>query len=96
MRPGGDRGELCDAYAAFSAAFGADLGPLDGAEAFVAQTRMVHEWRKFPFMDPGLPRQLLPRGWIGLHAAKVFADSHRSWAGPATAWFRAQNAPVRS
>lgn len=87
----GDRHELCEAYDAFIAAFGADLGVLDGAEAFVAQTQMVHEWRKFPFMDPGLPRRLLPEGWIGLEAATLFAERHRCWAGPASDWFRALN-----
>lgn len=83
----GDRAPLEAAYGEFVATY-AGVGALDGEAAFVTQTRMVHEWRKFPFMDPGLPRELVPQGWVGLHAASLFADRHRVWAGPATAWFR--------
>ena len=34
--------------------------------AFAARFRLVHEWRKFLFDDPGLPAELLPRGWPGV------------------------------
>jgi phenylacetic acid degradation operon negative regulatory protein len=32
----------------------------------------VHEWRKFLFLDPGLPRELLPVDWPGTEAATFF------------------------
>lgn len=51
--------------------------PTDEA-AFVARSRLVHEWRKFLFRDPGLPRALLPPGWPGEKAAEFFsAESTR-------------------
>jgi phenylacetic acid degradation operon negative regulatory protein len=40
--------------------------------AFAARFRLVHEWRKFLFDDPGLPAQLLPRDWPGVRAAELF------------------------
>ena len=30
---------------------------------FRMQTLLVHAWRKFPFLDPDLPAELLPSGW---------------------------------
>ncbi len=50
-------------------------GPLDGLsdqDAFVVRSRLVHEWRKFLFRDPGLPRELLPDQWPGDDAAAFF------------------------
>ena len=47
-------------------------------EAFAVRSRLVHEWRKFLFTDPGLPRVLLPEGWPGVKAAEFFdAESNR-------------------
>ncbi len=43
-------------------------------DAFVTRSRLVHEWRKFLFRDPGLPRQLLPTTWTGDSAAQFFDD----------------------
>jgi phenylacetic acid degradation operon negative regulatory protein len=49
---------------------------VDGADddeaAFAARFRLVHEWRKFLFDDPGLPAQLLPADWPGIPAAERF------------------------
>ena len=39
---------------------------------FAARLRLVHEWRKFLFRDPGLPAELLPAPWAGHEAAEVF------------------------
>ncbi len=41
-------------------------------EAFVTRSRLVHEWRKFLFRDPGLPAELLPPDWAGRRAAEFF------------------------
>jgi phenylacetic acid degradation operon negative regulatory protein len=46
-------------------------------DAFVVRSRLVHEWRKFLFRDPGLPRQLLPTDWPGEVAAAYFDDQSR-------------------
>jgi phenylacetic acid degradation operon negative regulatory protein len=57
---------------------------LDGADAsdpkagFAARSRLLHEWRKFLFRDPGLPLELLPEDWPGADAAAYFdAESTR-------------------
>jgi phenylacetic acid degradation operon negative regulatory protein len=46
-------------------------------DAFVIRSLLVHEWRKFLFRDPGLPRELLPSRWPG-HEAAAFFDSEAS------------------
>lgn len=45
--------------------------------AFSARFRLVHEWRKFLFTDPGLPDELLPTDWPGRAAAELFASEAR-------------------
>jgi phenylacetic acid degradation operon negative regulatory protein len=53
--------------------------PARGAELLIAQTLLVHEWRRFPFLDPQLPAELLPAGWIGTQAARLFHARHAEW-----------------
>jgi phenylacetic acid degradation operon negative regulatory protein len=61
--------------------------PRTDRQALVAQVRLVQEWRRFPLLDPGLPRELLPPRWSGNRAADVFRDRHAAWAPRArTAW----------
>ena len=51
------------------------MGTADEDEAaFAARFRLVHEWRKFLFDDPGLPAELLPRDWPGVPAAELFTS----------------------
>jgi phenylacetic acid degradation operon negative regulatory protein len=45
----------------------------------------VHAWRRFPWIDPGLPAQFLPAPWAGATAAALFARLHAEWAGAALA-----------
>ena len=40
--------------------------------AFAARSGLVHAWRKFLFVDPGLPPALLPLDWPGGKAAAWF------------------------
>lgn len=77
-------------YEEFVEAFGAAMPETDEA-AFVAQTRMVHEWRKFPLLDPELPIDLLPRDWPREAARAMFVDRHERWRGSATAFFASLN-----
>ena len=44
----------------------------DDELAFAVRSRLIHEWRKFLFTDPGLPAELLPAGWPGAAAAEFF------------------------
>jgi phenylacetic acid degradation operon negative regulatory protein len=47
-------------------------GPHPDAHCFVEKITLVHEFRKFLFVDPGLPQELLPEGWRGLEARRLF------------------------
>jgi phenylacetic acid degradation operon negative regulatory protein len=61
--------------------------PRTDRQALVAQVRLVQEWRRFPLLDPGLPRELLPPRWSGNRAAEVFRERHAAWAPRArSAW----------
>jgi phenylacetic acid degradation operon negative regulatory protein len=59
--------------------------PRTDRQALIAQVRLVQEWRRFPLLDPGLPRELLPPRWTGNRAAEVFRERHASWAPRAQA-----------
>lgn len=56
------------------------LQPSPGEATLLAQIRLVHEWRRFPFLDPQLPDSLLPADWIGHRARQVFDTLHTAWA----------------
>ena len=34
--------------------------------------RVLSDWRQLPYLDPGLPAELLPAGWAGLRATEEF------------------------
>jgi phenylacetic acid degradation operon negative regulatory protein len=54
---------------------------------------LVHAWRRFPSVDPGLPAGLLPGRWSGARAAKLFAARHALWSRGAVAqWTRLNEA----
>jgi phenylacetic acid degradation operon negative regulatory protein len=59
--------------------------PRTDRQALIAQVRLVQEWRRFPLLDPGLPKQLLPPRWSGSRAAEVFRERHAAWAPRAQA-----------
>jgi phenylacetic acid degradation operon negative regulatory protein len=41
-------------------------------EAFADYVRVLTDWRRLPYLDPGLPAELLPPGWAGARAAGIF------------------------
>ncbi|HLR94101.1 MAG TPA: PaaX family transcriptional regulator C-terminal domain-containing protein [Jiangellaceae bacterium] len=45
----------------------------DGA-AFADYVSAVTNWRRLPFLDPGLAAELLPRDWMGTQAADLFFE----------------------
>ena len=55
-------------------------------QAFAVRSELVHEWRKFLFLDPGLPAELLPDDWAGTRAAAFF-DFHAERLSPAAGRF---------
>ncbi|GAB2479982.1 PaaX family transcriptional regulator [Jatrophihabitans fulvus] len=54
---------------------------------------LVHAWRRFPWVDPALPRELLPARWRGVEAARRFATLHARWVDDARAQWRALDPP---
>lgn len=80
--------EIGAGYVAFLERFGTAPVPTSGYDAFVNQVRLVHEWRRFPFLDPDLPGELLPRDWSGYRAAELFHHLHELWRSSAWAWWR--------
>jgi phenylacetic acid degradation operon negative regulatory protein len=57
-------------------------------EVFVCYTRLVHEWRHFPFLDPDLPSRFLPPDWSGSHAVDTFQRLRRHWRPHAVTWWQ--------
>ncbi len=89
-----DLDTLAARYAAFTVAV-ARRAPATGAELLVATTMLVHEWRRFPFLDPRLPAELLPEPWSGTAAARLFRDRHAAWApGARQHWHELAAAPA--
>jgi phenylacetic acid degradation operon negative regulatory protein len=78
----------------------ADRRDLPGADdmtderAFAVRSRLVHEWRKFLFRDPGLPAELLPADWPGIEAGRFFdAEAARLLPGASRFVDRCLQAP---
>lgn len=78
--------ELASGYQRFLDTF-ESLHPENPEEAHTATVELVHAWRKFPFIDPELPTELLPQDWVGLRARNCFRRSRTSWAQEAQAHF---------
>jgi phenylacetic acid degradation operon negative regulatory protein len=81
-----DLDDVAARYREFIARF-ERLRPATPRDAFRAQTELVHAWRKFPFLDPDLPPEVLPAGWPRSRAQRVFAERHAEWGSPAGEWF---------
>jgi phenylacetic acid degradation operon negative regulatory protein len=41
-------------------------------QAFVDYVGALTQWRRLPYLDPGLPAEVLPAGWEGHRAAETF------------------------
>ncbi|WP_375497855.1 PaaX family transcriptional regulator C-terminal domain-containing protein [uncultured Jatrophihabitans sp.] len=73
------------AYEDFITRFSA---PIAG-DPLVSTVELVHAWRRFPWIDPLLPDELLPAPWSGVTAASLFARRHADWAADARAAWQA-------
>jgi phenylacetic acid degradation operon negative regulatory protein len=76
-----DLDELTREYDEFIAAFSGQMS----VDPLVRVIDLVHAWRRFPWIDPGLPAPFLPVPWSGTTAAGLFARLHAGWAGEARA-----------
>ena len=89
-----DLDELERRYEAFIQAYEptvrrwAEGGPGEDREAFADYVRAVTDWRQLPYLDPGLPAELLPDGWSGLRAAEEFFALRTLLEEPARAYVR--------
>jgi phenylacetic acid degradation operon negative regulatory protein len=84
-----DLDELERRYEAFIRAYEPTLertGPYRGGEAFAQYVRVLTDWRQLPYLDPGLPAELLPDGWIGIRAAEEFFALRSMLEEPARAY----------
>lgn len=82
-------------YLGFIERFEAADAPTAG-DAFVHQMQLVQDWRRFPFLDPDLPRELLDHDWPGPRAAATFHDRHDRWHRRAQdEWDRMDDAAAR-
>ncbi|MEU8346915.1 transcriptional regulator, PaaX family [Actinomadura meyerae] len=86
-----DLDEIELAYEDFLDAVGA-LRPADEPGTFAAHTRLVQEWRRFPFLDPALPAELLPDDWSGSQAFALFHERHDAWRPAADRQWKAMSA----
>jgi phenylacetic acid degradation operon negative regulatory protein len=84
-----DLGAIEDRYEEFIEEFRATAP----ADVLARQVEIVHAWRRFPSIDPVLPRELLPARWSGLKAARLFADRHQRWSGDAKQEWKRLNDP---
>jgi phenylacetic acid degradation operon negative regulatory protein len=81
-----DLDAVVDQYDEFIADF-ARLRASTPEACFRAQTELVHDWRKFPFLDPDLPEDLLRPGWPRRRAHDLFRERHERWDDGARAYF---------
>jgi phenylacetic acid degradation operon negative regulatory protein len=86
-----DLDEVREHYEAFIEDFAA-IRPSSDVAFFRMQTLLVHAWRRFPFLDPDLPTELLPARWPRRRAHELFACRHGRWEGPARAYFESLEA----
>ncbi len=57
----------------------------DPGQAFADYVRVLTAWRRLPFLDPGLPPELLPPDWNGATAADLFEQLRALLGGAAAA-----------
>ncbi|MGH3069650.1 MAG: PaaX family transcriptional regulator [Streptosporangiaceae bacterium] len=56
---------------------------LTGPQAFREYVSMLIAWQRLPYLDPGLPLELLPAGWAGITAGRLFAEINEHLHGAA-------------
>jgi len=88
VRRAWDLPEIAARYDRFIAAF-SELQPAGDTESLLSQIHLVHEWRRFPFLDPQLPTALLPDDWVGRTARELFHDKHEAWRQSADSHWKA-------
>ena len=86
-----DLGQLSRDYVEFISSYSAmddiEANALkDGRVALLERMSIISDFRKFPFRDPQLPRELQPPDWPGPRAQRLFDDIHNQLADQANAY----------
>ncbi|KPI33554.1 transcriptional regulator, PaaX family [Actinobacteria bacterium OV450] len=75
-------------YAAFTDTYGpvrerlAAQGGPGPADAFRHYVPLLTQWRRLPYLDPGLPTELLPPDWNAVEARRLFQQLHTILRAP--------------
>ncbi|OJU40646.1 MAG: regulator [Microbacterium sp. 69-10] len=69
--------------------FLASAAGLDLSAPFAAYVRLIDSWRVLPYIDPGLPSELLPADWPGTRSVATFTRLSERLAADALAHVRA-------
>ncbi len=62
-------------------------GMIEPSEFFIRRFTLMHDYRRFPYRDPQLPKALLPPDWHGWQAASLFQKYHQLFAHQANGYF---------
>lgn len=81
-----DLDRLADRYSGFIGDFSVRTAE-DEETRFAACVELVHEWRRFPLVDPEIPPRLLPADWPSHRAKELFDTLHRRWSPDANRWY---------
>lgn len=81
-----DLDALAGEYTDFIAQFEQKTAARDD-EKFTAFIALQHAWFHFAFIDPELPRTLLPNPWIGDRAKALVDKKNEEWRDDACHWF---------
>jgi phenylacetic acid degradation operon negative regulatory protein len=73
-------------WRSYQSRFNAGHPPSDNV-CFASKMRLLYEYGRFLYLDPGLPSELLPEGWLANDAWRVFRDCYFLLAERALAFF---------
>jgi phenylacetic acid degradation operon negative regulatory protein len=92
-----DLGIVADLYDAFLVEHRplARLRGNDAARAYAAYVPLLTAWRRFPYLDPGIPLELLPPDWPGVAAGELFETLDGRLRGPAAGHARSRVGDLR-
>lgn len=71
-----------DTYAPVAARLAAAEAEPGPAEAFRHYVPLLTQWRRLPYLDPGLPTELLPPDWNAVAARRLFQELHAVLLAP--------------
>ena len=74
--------EFTAEYAPLATSWARTRAAPDPVRAFSDYTRALTSWRPLPYIDPGLPREYLPKAWAGDKATETFFALHDRLARP--------------